>query len=488
MGNFEIATFSIFGIYFINVIFAIALVFFERRKPSSTWAWILVLSFIPVLGFIFYMFFGRDGKKERVFAEKAAFDRSTYYKYISYDEDYDNLLMKQRKFAEESKFNEDYKHLCDLALLQINSGNMITFNNTVDIYKDGKSKFDALFNDIANAKKFIHLEYYIIRNSKISRELLTLLEKKAEEGVKVRVLYDGMGCRTLPPHFFKKLRENGGEAVAFHPPITIRINYRNHRKIAVIDGEIGYVGGFNIGDEYLGRVKRYGYWRDTHIRITGDAVNYLQLRFFMDWNFCAGDKLYYSKGYFPKSSNTDSNVAMQIVSSGPDTKWKDVKNSLFKMITEAEKNLYITTPYFVPDDSILEAIKVAALSGVDVRIIIPGKPDHFFVYWASMSYMGQLLKAGVRCYQYEKGFIHSKTVVIDSVVTSVGTANMDVRSFDLNFEVNAFIFDKNVSVTFEKDFLDDLNDCSEITLKAYEERNLMFRIKEAVSRLISPLL
>ena len=268
----------------------------------------------------------------------------------------------------------------------------------------------------------------------------------------------------------------------------IRLNYRNHRKLAIIDGKVGYIGGFNIGDEYLGIVKRYGPWRDTHLRFRGDAVDQMQMRFIMDWNFTARYGLIrLAQRYFPKKEQTKG-VRTQIVSSGPDTQWKNIRNGYFKMINEAERNIFLTTPYFVPDGGILEALRVAALSGLDVRIIIPGNPDHFFVYWASMSYLGELLEAGVRVYQYEKGFIHAKVLTIDGTVSSVGSANMDIRSFDLNFEVNAFMYDAGITKILEDDFLKDLHSCVEITKEWYRRRKWWFKVHEAIARLISPML
>ena len=472
----------------INVILASFVVFFERRNPASTWAWLLVLFFIPIFGFVIYIVFGRDSHREKLFKNKDKYDTELYFNYLLESEIYMNK-MKWQQSAFENKYNIiKHKYLDNLLYLNINMGNWISENNRLKRFINGKEKFNTLINDIKRANHSIHIEYYIIRNDNLGKQLIKELSKKAKEGVEVRLLYDGMGCLMLPKNFFKELLESGGYAVAFLPRLMIRINYRNHRKICVIDGKIGYIGGFNIGDEYLGIVKKYGFWRDTHLRIEGDAVDQLQIRFIMDWNFIAKDFIIpLNKKYFPLKSNFDG-VKIQIVSSGPDTIWKNIRNSYFKMINDAEKNIYITTPYFVPDDSIFEALKVAALSGIDVKIMFPGNPDHFFVYWASMSYLGELLRAGVKCYQYEKGFIHSKFISIDGIVSSVGTANMDIRSFSVNFETNAFVFDENFTSILEDDFEKDILNCKEITSLWYENRSLVFKIKESISRLISPIL
>lgn len=485
---FTILAYFTVVLLFINVFLAGLVVFFERRNPASTWAWLLVLFFIPILGFLTYLIFGKNGKREKMFYEKAAYDQKVYYKYLFHDRHSIEKIQRQKSLIENRGRLVEAEYLTDLAYLHLNSGNWMTFNNKVDVFNTGKDKFEALVRDIRKAKKFIHLEYYIWRGDKLGARLLDELAKKAREGVEVRLLYDGMGNSSLPKDFFQQLHQAGGHSAAFLPPFFVRINYRNHRKLCVIDGEIGYIGGFNVGDEYLGIVKRYGPWRDTHLRFEGDAVDQLQIRFIMDWNFTAKEgAVPLEDKYFPEREQYDG-VETQIVSSGPDTQWKNIRNGYFKMMNEAEDHIYLTTPYFVPDDGIFDSLRVAALSGIDVRIMIPGNPDHILVYWASMSYLGELLDAGVRCYQYEKGFIHAKTLCIDGLVASVGTANMDVRSFALNFEVNAFMFDTELTTVLEADFIKDLDNCIEITKEWYDRRKWWFKVKEAVARLVSPML
>ena len=472
----------------VNVILSGLVVFFERRNPASTWAWLLVLLFIPILGFIVYMIFGRNSKREKMFREKEKYDQEVYYKYLFHDVHSAEKVKQQKEFIENKGKLVDAEYVTDLAHLHLNSGNWMTFNNQVEYFNNGKDKFESLVQDIRNAKKFIHLEYYIWRGDRLGTRLVEELTKKAAEGVEVRILYDGIGNARLPKYFFDKFHDAGGYTAAFLPRFVVRLNYRNHRKLAIIDGEIGYIGGFNVGDEDLGIVKRYGPWRDTHLRFRGDAIDQMQMRFIKDWNFTAKNGIIQlSEKYFPKRPQFDG-VRTQIVSSGPDTQWKNVRNGYFKMINEAESHVYLTTPYFVPDDGIFEALRVAALSGLDVRIIIPGNPDHFFVYWASMSYLGELLEAGVKVYQYEKGFIHAKVLTIDGTVASVGSANMDIRSFDLNVEVNAFMYDEVITKVLEDDFMNDLRCCVEITKEWYHRRRWWFKVHEAIARLISPML
>ena len=484
----EIILIFLVTLFFGNVVFAALTIFFEHRKPASTWAWLMVISFIPILGFVFYLIFGREGKKEDVFRDKSQNDTETYYGYLHKMDKYSHMLATQKKAIEEKKDIIDSKHLNDLAYLHISSGNCITYDNSVDSFYDGEKLFGKMIDDIRNAKEYIHMEYYILRNDNFGRQIINELTKKAAEGIEVRLLYDGMGNTALKGKTLKAFADAGGKVGIFLPPFIVRLNYRNHRKITVIDGKIGYVGGFNMGDEYLGKVPRYGKWRDTHIRIVGDAVDQLQIRFIMDWNFVSENEINLSNRYFPVSKDADGNTKIQIVSSGPDTKEQNIRNGYFKMINEAETSIYITTPYFVPDDGILSALKIAALSGIDVRIIIPANPDHPFVYWASMSYLGELLNMGVKCYQYYDGFIHAKTMYVDSFISSIGTANMDIRSFDLNFEVNAFVYDREITKEHEEVFLKDIESCMEITKDWYNRRSGWFKVKEAVSRLISPML
>lgn len=476
------------AVLIINVSLAGLMVFFERRNPASTWAWLLVLFFIPILGFLIYLIFGKNGKKEKMFREKEEYDQRVYFKYLLRNRHSAEKIQRQKEVIENKGRLVEADYLTDLAYLHLNSGNWMTFNNQVTAYGTGKEKFEALVQDIRAAKHFIHLEYYIWRGDQLGTRLVEELAKKAAEGVEVRLLYDGMGNAALPKNFFAPIHNAGGYTAAFLPPFMVRLNYRNHRKLCIIDGKAGYIGGFNVGDEYLGIVKRYGPWRDMHLRFVGDAVDQMQIRFIMDWNFTAKTgKVQLEETYFPEREQWDG-IETQIVSSGPDTQWKNIRNGYFKMMNEAEDHIYLTTPYFVPDDGIFEALRVAALSGIDVRIIIPGNPDHISVYWASMSYLGELLETGVRCYQYEKGFIHSKTLFIDGLVASVGTANMDIRSFDLNFEVNAFMFNAGITQQLEQEFLKDLESCVEITKEWYYRRRWWFKLKEAMARLISPML
>ena len=465
-----------------NILFAFLIIFFEKRNPASTWAWLMVVLLVPYVGSFIYLIGGLEPRKHRTFRDKSA-------------KDAENAL----KIAEMKLPGLDYQELSppengggfphDLVFLNHSAGGgALTYGNNVTAYFEGEDKFAALIRDIEKAEKYIHLQYYIFRNDGIGERLVEALTEKAAKGVEVLVMIDGMGNLFVPRRMFKPLLEAGGRLAVFIPPRFIRLNYRNHRKICVIDGKTGYVGGLNIGDEYLGKSRRFGHWRDCHLRIEGGGAKELEKRFMQDWNYLSDYRLEPGEFYFPRADAPPGAVPVQIVSSGPDTEWPGIHQSYIKMINEADKSIYMQTPYFIPDDAVLESLKIAALSGVDVRIVIPGNPDHPFVYWASTSYLSDLIKAGVKCYLYKNGFLHSKMLIIDEKAASVGTANMDVRSFKLNFEINAFVFGGDFCRELSRRFFSDLDDCVDFGLKDTQNRNPVEKVKEAFSRLISPLL
>ncbi|ARJ38697.1 cardiolipin synthase [Sporosarcina sp. P21c] len=469
----------------INIFLAIALIFLERRDPTSTWAWLLVLFFIPILGFIIYLLLGRQLRQKHLFRWEGR-SKIGIEKLINYQlEAIENETFEFLKTDTEEYDDMIYLHLR-------NNHSVLTQDNDVQVYTDGRDKFDALIEDLENARDHIHIQYYIFRLDGIGKQIEEILINKAKSGVKIRMLFDDIGSRGLHVKNFHELIESGGEVAAFFPAllplINPRLNYRNHRKIVIIDGRIGYIGGFNVGDEYLGLSKKFGYWRDTHLRIEGSAVHPLQTRFILDWNQASPKtNIQYNERFFPAIPRK-GDVGLQIVSSGPDSEWEDIKDGYLKMIFLAKDYIYIQTPYFIPDTSMLDALRIACLSGVDVRIMIPNKPDHMFVYWATYSNVGILLKAGARIYIYENGFIHAKQIVVDDQVSSVGTANIDVRSFRLNFEVNAFIYDREKSHELAEIFEEDIQNSTELTLDAYLERERLIKVKESISRLLSPIL
>jgi len=469
----------------INIFLAIALIFLERRDATSTWAWLLVLFFLPIAGFFLYLLLGRPLRKKHLFRwegrSKIGIDKLISYQMEAIEENTFEFLIDDTK---------SYKEMIYLHLR--NNHAVLTQDNDVRIFNDGFDKFDSLLHDLDSAKDHIHIQYYIFRLDNIGKRIYNTLLRKAKQGVKVRILYDDMGSRGIQKRQFKELIAYGGEVEAFFPSIlpliNPRLNYRNHRKLVIIDGRVGYIGGFNVGDEYLGLNKRFGYWRDTHLRLEGSSLHPLQTRFILDWNQAsANHDIEYAERYFPAIPRKGT-VGMQIVSSGPDAEWEQIKDGYLKMINLATKYIYIQTPYFIPDVSFLDALRIACLSGIDVRIMIPNKPDHLFVYWATYSNVGTLLKAGAKVYIYENGFLHAKTIVVDDEVSTVGTANIDVRSFKLNFEVNAFIYDKETSHKLAELFESDMQKSTELTWQAYKDRSGIIRTKESISRLLSPIL
>ena len=468
----------------LNISFGFVLIFLERKDPTATWGWLMVLTLLPFFGFVLYLLLGQNLKKQKIFDSKTVDDKIFYYKSLEQVKELEDC-----KELSLCRYDSYYQESIQMHLHSSHS--VYTENNHVDIIIDGEEKFKKLIEDISNAKDHIHLLYYIIKNDNLSNRLMKILTKRAKEGIEVRLLFDSLGSRKLSRNLILDFEEAGGKFATFFPAripiLSLRINYRNHRKIAIIDGNIGYVGGFNIGDEYLGLDKKFGYWRDNHLRIRGNAVQSMQMRFVSDWNHSSLDKMDYENRYYP-SMSLKSDTGIQIVSSGPDSEEMHIKNGYLKMIMSARESIYIQTPYFVPDESFLDCLKIAALSGVDVNIMIPNKPDHPFIYWASYSYIGELLRSGVKAYTYEAGFLHAKTVIVDEEISSVGTANIDIRSFKLNFEINAFVYDKFVASTLTDNFKEDLKKCHEITQARYDSRSTIIKLKESISRLLSPIL
>lgn len=472
-------------LFSLNILLAIAIVFFERRDPKTIWAWILALYFLPVLGFLLYLLIGQDMRKSKMFKNKVLDDAISVAVHKQ-----EQKVKSKEIFSDEDGMLSRYH---DLVMYNLAASKAVyTDDNDVEIYTDGKEYFRHLYEEIQNAKEFVHIQSYIIKDDELWQALEELLAEKVKEGVEVRILYDSMGCRKMRERDWERIRSKGicvGEFFpAFFKRLHLRVNYRNHRKIIVIDGTKAYVGGFNIGREYLGLEKKFGYWRDTHLKIQGSAVISLHVRFILDWNYATKENLFHQKNLIKEFTPGTGSDGVQIISSGPDTMNEEIRDNYQKLIGKARDHVYIQTPYLVPDEIILNEIKMAAYSGIDVKIMIPCKPDHPFVYWATYSYVGELLDAGVQCYIYNDGFLHAKGVMSDGRVCSYGTANMDVRSFKLNFEVNATIYSPRTTEKLEALFEKDLENCTQITQEIYAQRSLMIRIKEQFSRMFSFIL
>lgn len=482
--------------YILNVIISIKLIL-ENRDPSKTLIWILIFMLFPVVGILAYAVLGRNIRKIKMNkAYKMANNMKKENLLFNLDE-IKELAQGQSTMIKEGKLpygkNIDFRVLRIVSLL-LNTGIFpFTINNNIEIYVDGNEKFENLIKDIRNAKDHIHLEYFIIKDSEIGEKIKKELIDKAKAGVKIRIIYDDVGCWRFWFHrkFFNEMRIYGIEIIPYLKgkitiPVGGQLNYRNHRKIVVIDGQIGYTGGINIGDEYIGKNEKFGYWRDTHIRIEGTSVYMLQMIFLTDWYYNT-KKVLLKENLFPKLNDKGSCI-MQIVASGPDSDWESMHYAYFYAICQAKKSIYIETPYFIPDESLLKALKCAALSGVELIILFPKIADHKIVNTASYSYFQEILESGGKIYLYNKGFLHSKVIIIDDFMASTGSANMDFRSFKLNFEVNAFIYDNNIINEIKKDFMDDLENSEELERNKFESRNTVMKIKESISRLFSPLL
>jgi len=480
-----IISFIFANLIIINLLLAIMVVFFQRKEPKSVWIWLLILYFIPIIGFIFYLLIGTDMHKRRIFRTKEIEDRIS------------NLIRNQSltiRNKELSLDNEIIDRYSDLIIYNLEtSGAILTSNNEINIISDGQEKFRALLDDLKKAEKSIHLQYYIIREDEVFESIRTILKEKAKRGVEVRVLYDCMGSRHVREKYWRALRNDGIQVVGFFPALLrrlhLRVNYRNHRKIVVIDSKIAYVGGFNVGREYIGKVEYFGYWRDLHLRVAGEAVLPLQVRFILDWNHAAPEFHLSMDRYLTRVPLTDIGICdMQIITDGPDTRIQNIRDNYLRLISKAKKSIFIQTPYFIPDEAIISALMIAIYSGIEVNIMIPGKPDHPFVYWATYYHIGEMVMAGANCYTYEKGFMHAKVMVVDEEVICCGTANMDIRSFTLNFEVNATIYNAEKAVEMAAIFAEDQKNCKQITKDKYLGRSLKVRFKEQTCRILSPLL
>lgn len=466
-------------IYILNLILILIIVFRGRQNTAQTWAWILVLTFLPIIGFPIYMFFGRK-------LSSRVFDVPDEKKIDTIDE-----LKLQQEALESGTFemaNIEGMNLEPLVhMMTVDGGSLYTKGNHIDLFIDGVDKFDHLLHDIEQAQDHVHLEYFAYEDKKLGTTLRDKLIEVAKRGVEVKLMIDGWGSIGTNNKFFQPLIDAGGSVTRFAPYLT-QFNYRNHRKIAVIDGKFAYVGGFNIGDEYLGLDQKMGYWRDNHLRIEGPAVYSLQSRFLMDWNSQhKNERLEYQMEYFPELIEK-GNSDIQIIASGPDSRREQIKMVYLKMINMAEEEILIQTPYYIPDEAIHDALKLALLSGIKVRMQIPDKPDHLLVYWATYSFVSELMEYGATIEIYDNGFIHAKTVIIDGKFASVGSANMDIRSLRLNFEVNAVIYDESFANIVRDTFFETSKQCHILTSELYKQRGIIIKFKEGLARLIAPIL
>ena len=468
----------IFVIYQIIAIMAVIHVVMDNRQPAKTMAWALVIWFIPVVGIVFYLFFGINTRKERHVSERSM-----------------NQLTKRSmlEFAEQHdlRLPEKHKPLIDLF---VNQNLALPFkDNHIDIYTEGYTFFPALLAAIGQARQSIHIDMYIFADDALGTLVADALIDRAHEGVEIRVIYDDVGCWNVKHRFFERMREEGIQVMSYlpvrFPSFTSKVNYRNHRKIVVIDGNVGFIGGINIALRY---VKGTGQmpWRDTMIKVTGGAVYALQRAFLVDWYFVDRTLLSDRKYYPPvlRDEQTVNNCLAQVVTSGPVTPYPEIMQGFVRIILGARRYLYLETPYFLPNDSVLFALKTAALAGVDVRVLCPMYSDARFVEWASRSYLREVVEAGVQVSLYKPGFLHSKLMVCDDAITTCGSTNLDFRSFENNFEANIFFYDEGVALRMKKVYLDDEKQSILLTdVPGRMNRGFFKRLWESVTRMLSPL-
>lgn len=484
MSWLQLAIYVLIALYILTVISVIINVILENRNPVRTLAWIIVLVAVPFIGFLFYLYFGINYRKIKMFSMKGLGDMK-WLQYMSEDQ---KQLIKKSEFLHKRETVEVRKLM---TLLLNNSKALLTRFNKVEVLNNGEETFPAIFEALQNAKRFIHLEYYIIEMGRLTSRLKELLIEKAKAGVEVRVIYDDVGSWGLTRDFLRELRNAGIQIYPFLPvrfhQFANKANYRNHRKIAVIDGEVGFVGGLNFADRYVDGVPKIGVWRDTHLKVQGEAVTSLQVIFLIDWYFVRQELLLDKNEYLPYIQ-ADGDMLVQAVTSGPDSDWASIQQAYFTLINMAKRYVFISTPYFMPGETTLNSLKTAAMSGVDVRIMLPHKSDSLLTYWCSRSFVEELLEAGVKVYWYQKGINHSKVIIVDGIVSSVGTANMDIRSFEQNFEVSLILYDRETTKKLAGDFLKDLQSSSEVVIQRWKFRSKREKAYESVARLFAPVL
>ena len=464
------------AVYVVVIIVVMVRVLMDNQQPAKTMAWMLVLTFIPMLGIILYFFFGQTTRKERKIWQYSM-DQLTKHSMLEF--------VEQKRLHLPNEYRE-------LIKLFMNQNWVLPFkNNEIEIYTSGYEFFPSLLMEIGKAEHHIHLDTFIIASDPLGQIVADALIDKARQGVEVRVIYDDVGSWKTKNRFFDRMRAEGIKVYAFMPvrfPIfTSKVNYRNHRKICVIDGEVGFIGGMNIANRYVKGIKKLA-WRDTHVKITGAAVYGLQRAFLVDWFFVSRE-LITDHVYYPASKVAENDSLIQIVTSSPTSLWPEIEQGYVRVLASAKRYVYMETPYFLPTDPILFAMRTAALSGVDVRLMIPYETDTKIVEWASRTYVLATVKAGVKVYLYKAGFNHSKLLVADDSIATIGSTNVDFRSFENDFEANAFFYDKKIALKVKDIFLKDQEESVALEdVRNLTHRSFLQRLWESIVRLLSPLL
>ncbi len=466
-----------------TVIFTVIFVILENRDPVKTISWGLIIILVPVIGIIVYLIFGQSYRKQKLFSRKGLTDLER----INIMSQNQIIDLPTQEFLKDEKIRSKRKII---TLLLRNSKALLTERNRIDILNNGRETFDSILYELENARDHIHMIFFRWESDNIGNKIREILFRKAREGLQIRIIFDDVGSWKLSKHYISSLKNVGIEIYPFmrvrFPYLTSKANFRNHRKIIVIDGRIGFMGGLNIADKYIHGTKRLGFWRDTHLRLEGEAVHSLQTIFSIDWYFVSKNIIENEPKYFPLYK-VEENCLVQITACGPDSDWASIMQAFFTAISTARKKIYISTPYFSPNESILTALKTVSLGGVDVRLILPANSDSTISYWNSISYIGELLEAGIKVYLYENGFNHSKLLMVDGIFSTVGSANIDYRSFELNFEVNAIIYNEKFTERLEKTFFDDLTQSSLIFPDKWKKRSNRQKLNESLARVLGPL-
>jgi cardiolipin synthase len=470
-------------LYLLTILFVCLMIVFENRSPVKTLSWVLVVLLVPFLGIFFYIFFGQNYRKQKIFSKKNILDleQLTSYAAVQVNSLPDRMMLESEAIRGKVQL---------MKLMLNNNKSALTEFNKIEILIDGENTFPAMLDAIHEAKSFINMEFYRFESDILGTKFCEALMIRARAGVKVRIIFDDVGSWSLSNNIIKRMRESGIEIFPFMPVrfpwLTNKINFRNHRKILVTDGTKGFVGGLNIADKYLHGIQGIGNWRDTHLVIKGEAVATLNSVFMVDWYFVSDILLSDEPGHLDFEKVPDR-CWIQMASSGPDSDWANIMQVYFSAIATAKKSIYISTPYFSPDESILNAMKTASLSGVDVQMILPDKSDSVVAYWNTRSYIEELMEAGIKIFLYNKGFNHSKYILVDNVFASVGSANVDMRSFDLNFEVAALIYSESFAGQLLEIFHDDILHSVRVEPEEWAKRKKTARYKESLSRIFGPL-
>jgi cardiolipin synthase len=472
--------------YTMIVIIVCLRILYDTVSTSKTLAYLLITIFLPGIGMIIYFAVGANYRKNKLYSKKIVNDSKLLGEIRK------NIILESEKSLDTGE--AEVKSHRKLARLLLNDDSPLSGDNDVELLLNGEEKFPQVIAALKAARHHIHIQYYIYENDNIGNQIKDILLQKASEGVQVRFIYDDFGSRSIRSSFVKEMRAGGIEAFPFYKiwfiALSSRTNYRNHRKMIVIDGCTGFVGGINVSDKYINSPVNDNpvYWRDTHLRINGPGVFYLQYLFICDWNFSAGQHLKILPGYFCTTKSKKGKAIVQIAASGPDSATPTIMLTLLEIIGMAQEELLITTPYFIPGETILDAINMATMSGVKVKLLVPEKSDSFIVNSAARSYYSSILDCGAEIYLYGKGFVHAKTMVADGQLAVIGTANMDHRSFELNFEVNCLVYDKAVASRLKDVFINDLKSAKRIDPAKWRKRTLFKQLPERVFRLFSPLL